>query len=90
MSKYRRPSNHKERWLNVTRLMARDGTSCAICGEPLDRGLKDCTHPRYITFDHVVPRSHGGLTRLDNLRLAHQLCNNRRGNDPLDELTLAT
>lgn len=71
------------RWQRVTKLMARDGLDCTICGEPLDRRLRDETHPRYITFDHIIPRSHGGLDKLPNLRLAHQACNRARGVDPI-------
>lgn len=63
--------------------MARDGTNCTLCGEPLDRRLRDENHPLYITFDHITPRSHGGLDKLSNLRLAHQQCNNTRGCDPI-------
>lgn len=85
MGKYRGPSNQKQRGHRITRLMARDGDCCTICGRRLDRHLRDHRSPEYITFDHKVPRSRGGLSMLDNLRLAHQACNNRRGNDPLPE-----
>lgn len=77
--------HRRERWRLVTRLMARDGENCTICNKPLDRHLRDGDHARYITFDHIVPRSHGGTDRPDNLRLAHQQCNRERGNDPLIE-----
>lgn len=77
--------HRRERWRLVTRLMARDGRNCMICGEPLDRHLRDFNHDRYITFDHVMTRSAGGLSKFDNLRLAHQRCNRERGNDPLIE-----
>jgi 5-methylcytosine-specific restriction endonuclease McrA len=63
--------------------MARDGTCCTICGEQLNRTIREHGHPRYITFDHVVPRSAGGNDKLANKRLAHQRCNNERGNDPI-------
>lgn len=75
----------KKRWQRVTRLMARDGEDCTICEEGLDRALRDFDDPRYITFDHIVPRSRGGLDVERNLRLAHKLCNELRGNDPLME-----
>ncbi len=65
--------------------MARDGANCTICGEALDRHLRDFNHPRYVTFDHITPRSAGGTDKQDNLRLAHQQCNRERGNDPLIE-----
>jgi 5-methylcytosine-specific restriction endonuclease McrA len=73
----------RERWRLVTQLMARDGTNCTICGEPLDRKLRDVHHHRYITFDHIVPRSAGGSDATTNKRLAHAVCNWKRGNDPV-------
>lgn len=73
----------RERWRLVTQLMARDGVNCQICGEPLDRKIQDHAHPRYITFDHIVPRSHGGNDTPTNKRLAHRRCNEQRGNDPI-------
>lgn len=80
-----RTSRAKQRGLTITRLLARDGDRCAICDLPLDRRLKDGNDPMYITLDHIVPRSRGGHSDLENLRLAHQLCNNERGNDPLED-----
>lgn len=85
MTKWRRGSYPKERRLAITRLMARDGTNCTICDLPLDRSVRHYNDPAYITFDHVVPRSLGGLDTWTNRRLAHQCCNNERGNDPLVE-----
>jgi 5-methylcytosine-specific restriction endonuclease McrA len=32
------------------------------------------------TIDHVIPISKGGLDVLDNLRLAHWICNIKKGN----------
>jgi 5-methylcytosine-specific restriction endonuclease McrA len=75
--------HRKARWQRVTRLMARDGDSCAICGTTLYRAVRDANAPNYITFDHVVPRSAGGGDLLENLRLAHRSCNEQRGCDPL-------
>lgn len=83
MAKARRLFHHKWRWQRVTKLMARDGEKCTICDEPLSRKVKDPYDKQYITFDHIVPRSHGGNDLLPNLRLAHQVCNMKRGNDPI-------
>lgn len=44
-----------------------------ICGAP----FSDTRPP---TFDHIRPKSKGGRGGLYNLRLAHGLCNSRRGN----------
>jgi 5-methylcytosine-specific restriction endonuclease McrA len=82
--------HRKQRWLNVTRLMARDGQNCSICNKPLIRAVQDPNSPDYITFDHIVPRAHGGVTSPMNLRLAHRYCNEMRGSDPLVEETSAT
>lgn len=54
-------------------LFGRDGSACMICGEELEEGD--------VTVDHIWPVSRGGNNRLENLQLAHQLCNSRRGND---------
>jgi 5-methylcytosine-specific restriction endonuclease McrA len=83
MSKFRLFWYRKHRGQRITALMARDGANCTICGDALDRHIADPNHPRYITLDHIVPRSLGGLDALSNLRLAHQECNTRRGNDPV-------
>ncbi len=83
MGKSRKMFYHKARGLRITRLMARDGNSCTICYEPLDRKIKDVEDHRYITFDHILPVSLGGMTAMDNLRLAHLKCNNDRGNQPI-------
>lgn len=83
MSKVRGFWKRRERWRRITKLMARDGAGCSICGEPLERTVRDPDGDRYITFDHIVPRSAGGTDAPSNLRLAHRLCNHERGNDPL-------
>lgn len=69
----------KQRGLNITRLMARDGTDCTICDRPLNRKIKG-TDPEAVSFDHIETQSAGGLSALSNLRLAHVACNQRRGN----------
>lgn len=89
--KWGRQNHRRERWRLVTRLMARDGQNCTICDEPLDRHLRDENDPRYVTFDHILPRSLGGNDAFANKRLAHQACNRERGNDPIapvDEVRL--
>lgn len=83
MTKWRLPDSSRQRRRLVTRLMARDGSNCTICGEPLDRKIEDPDDQRYITFDHIIPRSRGGLDTDSNKRLAHRACNEARGNDPI-------
>lgn len=59
----------------------RDGWVCQICFEPVDPDLPG-KHRMAATLDHIEPRSlvlipdHSAA----NLRLAHRVCNSRRGN----------
>lgn len=57
----------------VTALLARDGSDCWLCGDPLGDD---------ITKEHRVPRSRGGSDDLSNLVLAHAACNRLLGNAP--------
>lgn len=83
MSKARKTFHRKWRGQRITQLMARDGLNCSLCPEALDRHMRDPLHPKYITFDHIVPRARGGNDAWTNLRLAHRRCNERRGSDPI-------
>ena len=49
-------------------LFLRDRFSCQYCGSPDD-----------LTFDHVIPRAHGGQTRWDNVVAACSPCNLAKG-----------
>lgn len=50
----------------------RDHEICGICGEHVE--------PADISVDHIAPLSLGGQHTWENVRLAHLLCNVRRGN----------
>lgn len=50
---------------------------CWICEKPM-HGLSDAT------YDHIIPASRGGTWDRWNLKLAHRLCNNRRGSAPAE------
>ena len=69
-----------DRGRRITRLLKRDGTNCWLCGLTLSRRVRDHFDPSYITFDHVIPLSKGGIDHFSNIRLAHQKCNGDRGN----------
>lgn len=90
MSKWRRPSFQKDRRIRITRLMARDGAACGICGEPLNRSIEDEFSSEYITFDHITPLSKGGRDAVENIRLAHRRCNEARGNGEAQSHSHAT
>lgn len=58
----------------VSDVVARDGSDCRICGEPVDLTLRK---PNLFcaSLDHIVPRAVGGTSDLANLQLAHLWCN---------------
>ena len=60
------------------RLRERDGDLCWICGKAMVFGTRK-NKPDVASIDHIVPKVHGGPTTMANLKLAHRLCNNRRG-----------
>lgn len=57
----------------------RDNFLCHICGDVVDMGLPR-TSRFGATLDHVIPISRGGKDCLENLRLAHWICNVRKSN----------
>jgi hypothetical protein len=60
--------------MSLDELIARDGARCAWCGaEPWRRDL---------TFEHVLPRSDGGVTIAENGLVACRRCNRARGSRP--------
>lgn len=63
------------RQVTNTFLFARDGYTCQYCG----RHRRDLRGRQFLTRDHIVPRSRGGLNRWDNVVTACSPCNNRKG-----------
>ncbi len=57
---------------------ARDGWTCALCGERIDPTLRR-PHPRALHVDHETPRAHGGPDTPSNYRATHARCNLRKG-----------
>jgi 5-methylcytosine-specific restriction endonuclease McrA len=64
-------------------LRARDGDNCCLCGEYIDPTVSR-REPLGETLDHKVPASLGGSDDVENLHLAHFVCNIVRGATPLD------
>lgn len=57
---------------------------CGICGLPVDFSVK-YPHPLSPCIDHIVPISKGGHpSDIDNLQLAHWICNRQKS----DKLTI--
>ena len=55
-------------------------TVCGICGKPVDFSLK-APHPLSATIDHIIPLDKGGApASLENLQLAHRICNSQKRN----------
>ncbi|MCL2136823.1 MAG: HNH endonuclease [Coriobacteriia bacterium] len=60
------------------RLLARE-THCALCGKPIDKGLRT-PHPMSAEVDEIVPVSKGGSPiDMENVQLTHRVCNQRAG-----------
>ena len=57
----------------------RDKWRCHICTRPVSRAKYDRNESMSKTVDHIVPVSQGGSHEPANLRLAHMICNARRG-----------
>ncbi|MGD9792488.1 MAG: HNH endonuclease [Acidimicrobiia bacterium] len=75
-------------WARVSRahrIGERDGWTCWLCGHRVDPDAP-LSSPSRATIDHVIPRSRGGSSAVENLRLAHRSCNARRSNE-LPELS---
>lgn len=73
-----KPSRHRRL---RRQLRQRDGDDCHLCRAPMV--FNNHESDLYATIDHVLPRSAGGRHDLENLKLAHRRCNQRRGNGPV-------
>jgi hypothetical protein len=63
-------------------IIERDGPNCFLCGDPFTKNQK-------ITIDHWIPKAAGGTEDLENLRIAHKLCNVRKSDlVPQDDNTV--
>ncbi len=58
-------------------LLLRDEFTCQYCGAQPGR--------EHLTIDHVVPRSRGGRTEWENVVIACEDCNRRKGNRTPEE-----
>ena len=74
-------------------LAKRDGLTCYLCNRPCDPSDNTWGHcgPTYPSVDHVIPLSNkDGTDTWDNVRIAHHICNARKGvalvgDDPLTD-----
>lgn len=58
----------------VKSLIARDGSCCFLCLQPMAEDD--------ISIDHLVPVAHGGPNHMSNLVLMHPQCNHSVGHQP--------
>jgi 5-methylcytosine-specific restriction endonuclease McrA len=63
---------------NRRNIYMRDSHTCQYCGR---KPAKD-----ELTIDHILPRSRGGRSTWENVALACQQCNTRKGDKLLDEI----
>jgi 5-methylcytosine-specific restriction endonuclease McrA len=64
--------------LTKPNLYLRDGYKCQYCGNSFDY--------RSLTYDHVWPRSKGGLTEWENIVAACKSCNTKKGASIIEPL----
>lgn len=61
----------------ILKVVRRDGQICQKCNQPVSDDE--------VEFDHIIPFSKGGISNVENLRLAHKDCNRRKGSS-LEEI----
>lgn len=66
------------RGISLLSIYERDMRTCWLCRLHVGYGPEVFFTPLAPTRDHVVPRSEGGPTTEDNIRLAHAFCNSAR------------
>ena len=89
--KLRAPDNHRARakrfgceyetGITLKKLVARDGLTCALCGELCDwndRNYSKWCGPLYPSIDHIIPMSKGGGHTWKNVQVAHIICNSKK------------
>lgn len=69
--KFRKEINY---YRSIKHHLLRQSNICSLCGKKFEN-IKD------VTIDHITPLSKGGSDNLKNLQLAHQKCNNLKGNN---------
>lgn len=84
----RRQGVKSEERITHEEVAERDGFICHICS-----GLVDMSLPRTskwgATLDHVIPVSKGGVDSLENLKLAHWICNVKKSDKILEDANVA-
>ena len=83
----------KHKYYTRQHIFDRDGYDCYICNTPVDLAANHIQgHPGwelYPHIEHVKPLSKGGDDILENVKIAHAVCNIRKGAE-FDEATATT
>ena len=80
-AKHRRRARERNAFVakvSRAKIYARDRWRCGICDRLVAQN-RVAPHPLSPTIDHIIPLSKGGSHEPSNVRLAHFICNSRRG-----------
>lgn len=77
MYAFRRRNKHNEVKFSRFNILARDNWKCQYCEEKLTT--------QTVTYDHVIPRSKGGITAWENIVSACASCNGKKANRTPEE-----
>ena len=65
-----KPLWFSKRKFDKMKLVVRDGKKCAYCGDDTSA----------LEIEHIIPRSRGGVDKIQNLALSCRKCNMAKGN----------
>lgn len=90
MSSYRPDVNGPEQGLfkKNKRILLRTAEICALCGGYIDKSLK-YPDPMSASVDHIIPVAKGGKSTMNNLQVAHLICNKNKGTKILVNMPIA-
>ena len=57
--------------IDYVAILGRDCGLCGLCQRPVA--------PHDLSFDHIMPLARGGAHSMENLQVAHVLCNTKKG-----------
>lgn len=83
----RKKTNGPAERLTHEAIGSRDNWMCGLCDSAVDPDFR-WPHPMSRVLDHIIPLVRGGSHTEENVRIAHWLCNARKGARLDDELAL--
>ena len=78
-------NGYVDKSITLAKLLKRDNGICYLCGEKVDvddyiiRDDIKIVGDNYPSIDHIVPVAKGGTHTWDNVKLAHKICNSKKG-----------